>query len=86
MKKRYIFIIAICAILSLFVSCDGGVDEMLFKGDDTQVTLGQLLTLKVSGYSSMLMRTGTGTATLHSTYVKIKTMTGKTALPLMVMW
>ena len=30
MKKRYIFMIAICAILSLLVSCDGSVDEMLF--------------------------------------------------------
>ena len=30
MKKRYIFMIAICAILSILVSCDGSVDEMLF--------------------------------------------------------
>ena len=38
MKKRYIFMIAICAILSILVSCDGSVDEMLFKGDDTEET------------------------------------------------
>ncbi len=37
MKKRYIFIIAICAILSLFVSCDGSVNEMLFGGGDDTI-------------------------------------------------
>ena len=32
MKKRYILMIAICTMLSLFVSCNGSVDEMLFGG------------------------------------------------------
>ena len=31
MKKRYIFMIAICAILSLLVSCDGSINGMFFE-------------------------------------------------------
>ncbi len=31
MKKRYIFMIAICAILSFLVSCDGSINGMFFE-------------------------------------------------------
>jgi len=31
MKKRYILMIALCSMLSLFVSCNGSVGEMLFS-------------------------------------------------------